>query len=842
MAKAVKIVQVKSMKALLILLFLCSQSMQFPITSGATASFPLLPTDGFSYGGLIDIDRLTPEQISILAQEEKSESLVNQIGDSSSYAGNDRYIVKFGPKKAASFSGMNALVMQGVGKDAKPLLLLSENSVYLPKCDMVANKNSIGRINFYDLASEKLLFTTEEVNPTYIEDVSADKILVGFGNSYQLYDTKCWNSLLTCDSRHSWNDFVFASTEKIVCLDDSCKTIDISMFNIESKPVVDGKTVFFATPDKAGGKFFVLSAISCLGKLEYVLKAPFLYPMVGFEFCGVSGEFVLIKTGIWPKIRWTVFSMPMGLLKWEANQTADNPIECRFIGGNLVQKSKLGLVVCNLQKLREQKMFDFPDQAEFLTNGTKRFAVVAQFEATGKPTKAVYELSDDNQAVKSSKTIIEFASKGVYAFKDEFVAVAFEPVNNQDGFVVSNKYIFSYYTQKSEKSYKIKELEIPTECKVFPKTCIIDGRFFVQTNSAIEVYSLFDQMKKFELKLGGWLSTAVTPMFFVRGNRLFVDVPKDPDMDSSKQSLFCFDLPTGKLLLRQTLKDIARIIQVEQDYVLIKDSIDSDYTVLKVAGTQVQKKESLAILGNSLFFRKSEQAGEKSKTMLGKLNLNDGTQQFYETSCMLEAPSMILDRNIYSGCTGFVSEYGKHIQSPLGYYRLFESGNNRASIVDWSQERFSGDIFGQGGSNTIANLAPCPTFGLTRRSMNQFDLTMTRRDDLCGNLSGKVTAVFWPDDREIPPFVKLDSFSISIDNMKPDETTVINIDKNKISTVLGEKTGNMALIFDTNGLLDTLNSDSSVIGNGSTPQFEGSPIGIGARRALSIAVYRRRVN
>jgi hypothetical protein len=275
--------------------------------------------------------------------------------------------------------------------------------------------------------------------------------------------------------------------------------------------------------------------------------------------------------------------------------------------------------------------------------------------------------------------------------------------------------------------------------------------------------------------------------------------------------------------------------------VLVNDTKDNDYTVLKVSGSQIQKKDSLAILGNHLFFRKTEFIGDKQKNMLGKMNLTDGTQQLYEISCLLESPTMFFERNIYSSCSGFVSEHGRHIQSPLGCWKLYPGYETTGCVIDWSKEKMYGEVFNQGGSNTISNLMPCPTFGLARRSMNQFDLTMTRKDDLGGNLAGTVTAVFWPEDKEMPPFVKLDTSVITFENIKPDEIFVINIDKNKISTVLGDKTTNMALIFDTNGLLDTLNSDSSVVGDNPIPLFDGAPLSIKTSRALSIAVYKRLV-
>lgn len=840
MAKVGKVKKMKWGRILLGFLFLCSQAVSVPKSSGVTISFPLLPTDGYSYGGEIDIDDLKPEQISSIVGVNEKAMLDRQIGNCTRYVGNGRYIVRFGSSGFGSLSGMNSVLMEGIGINANPVMLLSRDSIYLAKTEIVAHRNGKGNLDLYDVSTEKLAFTITGENPKSIEDVSSDKILVGYGESYDLYDTKCWSKILTCDSRHAWNESVFATTEKIVCLDDNCKVVDISMYNINSKPVVDGRLIYFALPDKAGGKFFILSTISCSGSLDKVDKIPFLYPMDGFELIGIRDGCALIKSGPWPKTKWTVFTIPQAQLKWEVAESPENPIECRFIDGKLVQKSKVGLVVYELSKLKEPIKMDFPEQAEFLTEGKTTYVAMSETGDDGKPVKSIYELTDSNQILKASRTILPISSKGVYLHKGEFMSVDYETLKNEDGFIVANRYRFSSYLPKSDKFYKAQELVISTECKEYPGTCVIDGQFFVQTSSGIEMYNLYDRMKKIDLKLGGWYSTAVTPKFFVRGNRLFVDLPKDPDMDSSKKTLFCFDLLTGKQLIRQTLKDEARVVQVEQDYVLVRDSSDSDFTVIKVIGSQVQKKESLAILGNQLFFRKSEKAGDKTKMMLGKMNLNDGSQQFYETSCTLESPSMFLDRNIYSSCSGFVSEYGRHIQSPLGCYKFFSYNQSGASIIEWSKERNNGEVFGLGGSNTIARLAPCPTFGLARRSMNQFELTMTRQDELCENLSGRVSAVYWPDDGGMPPFVKMSS--VIIDSVKPGQTIVLNVDKNKISTVLGERTLNMALIFDTNGLLDTLHSDSTFFANPSPPLFEGAPICIGRQRALSIAVYKRLIN
>ena len=828
-------------RLILALVFLLCQSIIPTQTQADQFTLPVLPVDGKTYGGCINLDKCQNDFSNALAADGKLDLVGTDADFCGKFIDNGKNQVFFGKSTENSLAGRPSVLMTDDSNGSRPTLLLSEDALYLRECGMVCFEDKKGFLNFYDLSIEKLMHSMPRDKVSNIFAVSSDKILLDMAGVFELYDTRKWNRVLTCDKTFAWDEKTFVSKDKIVSLDGSGYIKDIGEFKITSKPVFDGNFVYAASPNSSGKSYSMLK-LTRSGSLVFRKDVAFLYPMNNFELSGVRDNLALIKTGVEPKVKWTVFSFPDSQLKWESNSSADNPLECRFIESVLVQKSRNGLEVFEVSELKTPTLVSFSSIAEFFVSDDKKFVSTNGFDLKGKPKRIVYQLVDDNSMVESSKTLINNDVNGVYPLEGGFVAVKFEPARNSDGFINANKYRFSFYRLGSDRSYKDFSLSFPSECPGFPKTSIIDGQFYVQRESRIEAVNLLDETKKTEYQLDGWFSTSMIPNFYKRGDRLFVHIPKDPDMDSSQNTVMCFDLLSSKLIFKQVIKESSTIAQVEQDFVLIDDNTGTDFAVLRVSGQHVQKKDSLAVVGRNLLFKRIESSDKFTKTFLGKMNLMDNSQQLFEMGCSLEKPSMLFGGSMYINCTGFVSEYGAYVQNTVGCWRGFFENKSGQYILDGSKAEKTCQLLGEGGCDTIARLAPCPTFGVVRRSTNQFEVTATGKDGLPENLAGKMTAVYWSDEGEMPPFVKLNKFNIKIEDIKPGQTAVINIDKYGLGKVMGKRTTRMALIFDTNGLLDTLNSDSTPMLAKTSPLFDGIPLSLKSQRALCVAVYKRQVS
>ncbi|NTU61768.1 MAG: hypothetical protein HGA95_05560 [Caldiserica bacterium] len=115
---------------------------------------------------------------------------------------------------------------------------------------------------------------------------------------------------------------------------------------------------------------------------------------------------------------------------------------------------------------------------------------------------------------------------------------------------------------------------------------------------------------------------------------------------------------------------------------------------------------------------------------------------------------------------------------------------------------------------------------------------MTRKDGLSPNLFGETYAICWGDDGGKPLFVDLSNVKKQqIDGLKPGDSKVLNFKIEDIANTFGNSFKYIAVIVESNGLLDTQNSELSDFDKDDKPLFDGIPISYDQQKSVVITVW-----
>ena len=122
-----------------------------------------------------------------------------------------------------------------------------------------------------------------------------------------------------------------------------------------------------------------------------------------------------------------------------------------------------------------------------------------------------------------------------------------------------------------------------------------------------------------------------------------------------------------------------------------------------------------------------------------------------------------------------------------------------------------------------------------------FSFTNTRQDDLDLVLKGEAYLASWGDDGKPPIFTKLDEPHHKLGPLVPGVSQEITFDLPK-PLELDEKKSEgkyFALIVESNGLMDTKNSELSDFDKEGRPLFDGTPLSLDKQHAIVLTVWER---
>lgn len=138
--------------------------------------------------------------------------------------------------------------------------------------------------------------------------------------------------------------------------------------------------------------------------------------------------------------------------------------------------------------------------------------------------------------------------------------------------------------------------------------------------------------------------------------------------------------------------------------------------------------------------------------------------------------------------------------------------------------------------NALFEWSPCPTFTIKRKGQYTFEFTSNRKDDLSDKLNAKVAIFQCQSNGTEPELVYLDNWK-NIPLTGGNRTATVSFDKSDFSSSWrGSKTKFM-LVIESNGLLDTQNSELSDFDKDDKPLFDGIPISYDQQKSVVITVW-----
>ncbi len=150
--------------------------------------------------------------------------------------------------------------------------------------------------------------------------------------------------------------------------------------------------------------------------------------------------------------------------------------------------------------------------------------------------------------------------------------------------------------------------------------------------------------------------------------------------------------------------------------------------------------------------------------------------------------------------------------------------------------------------NTLARLEPCQTFSIKQLEKSEpdkvgFEVESTRDDGYFDVLRGRAYLIPWDSVDSLPTAPKYAKLQNPIEfTLLPGTKTVLSFDAPDKSSMISDDASKeleyMALIVESNGLLDTRNSELMEFDAKERPLFDGTPISLDEQRAVSLTTWR----
>jgi hypothetical protein len=230
-----------------------------------------------------------------------------------------------------------------------------------------------------------------------------------------------------------------------------------------------------------------------------------------------------------------------------------------------------------------------------------------------------------------------------------------------------------------------------------------------------------------------------------------------------------------------------------------------------------------------LYVANSEYFDEKRTSVLTILDIVTGKLEKSEKKGLsLDNPGTIFN-NAFLNIPFFLTYDGQLIQN-----NPIQTDNGIRVYTKLRNDLFTCD------RQRVYKYSPCPTFSVKRTGDLEFELFMTRGDGKSNVLTGQAYLSLWGDDGRPPVVSKLESVKIGINNLASGQKTVIRFEPSDIGKT-GETNGRyFALKIESNGLLDTQNSELSDFDKEGRPLFDGTSISYEQQQSVVVTVWENK--
>jgi len=217
-----------------------------------------------------------------------------------------------------------------------------------------------------------------------------------------------------------------------------------------------------------------------------------------------------------------------------------------------------------------------------------------------------------------------------------------------------------------------------------------------------------------------------------------------------------------------------------------------------------------------------------------------------------------IDFGYYAG--SFLSNDGDWLQQSIGAWKFIRETSEY--VLGLSKQW----VYDSKHGGSVCRFDPCPTFSLSRietecENKISFEVEMARNDGLSDPLTGQAYLIPWAhhDDQHgesesnKPVFVKIPENKIDINFLESGETQTIVFDLPSSDSMLTqlnlknyEENGQaikqqleyVALIIESNGLLDTASSTLSDENGSKRPLYDGIPTSFDRQASIVLTVWR----
>ncbi len=313
------------------------------------------------------------------------------------------------------------------------------------------------------------------------------------------------------------------------------------------------------------------------------------------------------------------------------------------------------------------------------------------------------------------------------------------------------------------------------------------------------------------------------------------------------ENYICFVLDTQVHIMDQMTKSVRKLENGATSLVLAKNILHMINSVTYCKTANLSSKENN--IQNSYFFSGANENKSYyvvlNKKKICTLFSADNKSFFSNSGIPVPAIRNIKDWNssipTLFGDLIFGDPYVMNIKGEFIQYLPIERGP-----MYWADYKLKDGSLIRSTTNSIFCLTPCNTFSIKKQIIgDKIELTIknTTNITLKNPLSGNIRIMPYGTDGKAPIFHEFDKQTYSMPSLKSGESASILIPFPEMKTLDNElnmtNTDYFALIIESNGLLDTKNSELSDFDKEGRPLFDGVPTSLEKQQAIVVTVWKK---
>jgi len=571
-------------------------------------------------------------------------------------------------------------------------------------------------------------------------------------------------------------------------------------------------------------------------KRDLNLAKPFLYTQILDSYKSLA---LVIHKSLYKWI-YRIIEMNTGLILFEqpvkTSYLDENQFE--FINNKGIYKDEEGCKIFNLDTMKLEKAISFPLKPKLIKKGEKICLVKPDISSETEQDVA-YLLDDNLKPDELTRTILPY-NADLYALEeDEIIAVKSTPTDDDP----KNKYIFylnltiSHHTIGSSKPYDIVKCQVGSFVSKIDQSCYYGGKLYIPNHfnrivvidSSTGFFSEGIYVNK-EPKLFNENKYDNVASVVINDDKI-ITILSD---DKKDYVLTCFDIDKSEILARFSQDENYKIYHLSKKCLIY----NSQGLKLLRFGDELKtiRGKFLTYSDPYIFYETNQDIKGKTIYTLNRLDIDTGqiTAIPYNTRFSVQILKLAGAYMDWNG--NIIDDEGTFIQRDMNQLTFYEQNLS----INTEEQPTLGNVNGN-----IIKLKPCPTVSVKHLAIKNneitFSFTNTRQDDLDLVLKSEVYLASWGDDGKPPIFTKLDEPHHKLGPLLPGMSQEITFDLPKPQEIDGKKSEGkyFALIVESNGLLDTKNSELSDFDKEGRPLFDGIPLSLDKQHAIVLTVWKR---